>query len=96
MLFRSEYALIEGVNDSEEIANNLAKLLKGQICHVNIIPVNPVKETSYKRGSRASIENFKKMLEKRGINATIRRELGSDISAACGQLRLQRQREDNK
>lgn len=89
-----EYALIQGVNDSKEYADNLANLLKGMISHVNLIPINPVKENSYKRGSRASIENFQKMLEKRGINATIRRELGSDISAACGQLRLSRAKEE--
>ncbi len=85
-----EYALINGVNDTEKHADELAKLLNHMICHVNLIPVNPVKENSYKRSSASSIENFRKLLEKRGINATIRRELGSDISAACGQLRLSR------
>ena len=91
-----EYALISGVNDTEKYADDLAKLLKPMICHVNLIPVNPVKENSYKRSSRASIENFRRLLEKRGINATIRRELGSDISAACGQLRLSRKKEEGK
>ncbi len=85
-----EYALINGVNDTEKHADELAKLLNHMICHVNLIPVNPVKENSYKRSSASSIENFQKLLEKHGINATIRRELGSDISAACGQLRLSR------
>lgn len=85
-----EYALINGVNDTEKHADELAKLLNHMICHVNLIPVNPVKENSYKRSSASSIENFRKLLEKHGINATIRRELGSDISAACGQLRLSR------
>lgn len=90
-----EYALISGVNDSEDYAKKLANLLKGMTCHVNLIPVNPVKENSYKRGSKNSIENFRKMLEKLGVNATIRRELGSDISAACGQLRLAKVKGEN-
>jgi len=86
-----EYALIGGVNDSLQSANELADLLKGMICHVNLIPVNEVKERGYKKGKRQSVEQFKAALEKRGINATVRRELGADINAACGQLR----REDN-
>lgn len=84
-----EYALIAGVNDAPEHARELASRLKGMGAHVNLIPVNPVKETGYKRGNRAEIERFRDRLEKLGINATIRRELGSDISAACGQLRRQ-------
>lgn len=84
-----EYALIAGVNDSPENAAELAARLKGMGAHVNLIPVNPVKETGYKRGNRAAIERFRDRLEQLGINATIRRELGSDISAACGQLRRQ-------
>ncbi len=81
-----EYAVIDGVNDSREDAKRLAKLLDGMICHVNIIPVNPVKERDYhsKKGSAAA---FAKQLESLGINATVRRTLGSDIDAACGQLR---------
>ena len=82
-----EYTLIQGVNDTPEEAERLLKLLKGILCHVNLIPVNPVKETGFKQGSRQSIEAFRAILERGGIAATIRREMGSDIRAACGQLR---------
>ena len=82
-----EYALIEGVNDEIAHANELADRLKGMAAHVNLIPVNPVKERGFKRGSRQRIEAFQKALEQRGVNATVRRELGADINAACGQLR---------
>ena len=82
-----EYALIEGVNDEVRHANELADRLRGMRAHVNLIPVNPVKERGFKRGSRQRIEAFQKALEARGVNATIRRELGADINAACGQLR---------
>lgn len=84
-----EYALIAGVNDSPENAAELASRLKGMGAHVNLIPVNPVEETGFRRGDRAAIERFRDRLEQLGVNATIRRELGSDISAACGQLRRQ-------
>ncbi|MDP4118216.1 MAG: 23S rRNA (adenine(2503)-C(2))-methyltransferase RlmN [Bacillota bacterium] len=86
-----EYALIAGVNDSEEAAGKLYRLLKGMLCHINLIPVNSVKESTLKRGSEKSIYKFKSMLEKRGLNVTVRRELGSDISASCGQLRRKNQ-----
>lgn len=82
-----EYSLVSGVNDSEEYANALAKLLKGRNCHVNLIPVNPVKERQFVRTNRDKVVKFKNILEKSGINATIRRELGMDIDGACGQLR---------
>ena len=82
-----EYAMIAGVNDNAESAENLARLLKGMLCHVNLIPINSVKESSLKRSSEKSIYAFKAMLEKRGLTVTVRRELGSDISASCGQLR---------
>ncbi len=82
-----EYSLVSGVNDSEDYALALAKLLKGRNCHVNLIPVNPVKERQFVRTNRDKVVNFKNMLEKSGINATIRRELGMDIDGACGQLR---------
>jgi 23S rRNA (adenine2503-C2)-methyltransferase len=82
-----EYALIEGVNDSPENASELASRLRGMLCHVNLIPVNTVKGTGYKQSGRRHIEEFSAMLGKRGIETTIRRELGSDINAACGQLR---------
>lgn len=82
-----EYTLISGVNDNSAEAEKLLKLLHGMLCHVNLIPVNPVKETGFKQGSRTKIEEFQRILESGGISATIRREMGADISAACGQLR---------
>ena len=82
-----EYSLVGGVNDSDEDAAKLGKLLKGQNCHVNLIPVNPVRERSYVQSDRTVVENFKNKLEKCGINVTIRREMGRDIDGACGQLR---------
>lgn len=84
-----EYALIDGVNDTPEQAAALARLLRGQTCHVNLIPVNPVAERDTRRSSRAAVERFARRLGELGINATVRRELGSDIAAACGQLRRQ-------
>ena len=81
-----EYAVIDGVNSSEADADKLAGLLRGMNCHVNLIPVNKVKERNY-HTARSGVAQFAKMLEKRGINATVRRTLGSDIEAACGQLR---------
>ncbi len=82
-----EYALIEGVNDSEECAEELALRLKGMLCHINLIPANPVKENSFKKPNRNKILKFQKWLTDRGINATVRRTLGADIEASCGQLR---------
>ena len=82
-----EYALVDGSNDSDEDADLLSSLAKGVGAHINLIPVNPVKERSYKRSSAGRIAAFKNKLEKNGINVTIRRELGSDIDGACGQLR---------
>ncbi len=82
-----EYALIEGVNDSEECADELARRLKGIMSHVNLIPANPVKENSFKKPERNKIINFKNLLESKGVNATVRRTLGADIEASCGQLR---------
>ena len=84
-----EYALIAGVNDRPEQARGLLKLLEGQNCHVNLIPVNPVAERGTRRSSREAVERFRRILEEGGLTATVRRELGSDISAACGQLRRQ-------
>lgn len=81
-----EYAVIDDVNSSDADADRLATLLRGINCHVNLIPVNKVRERSY-RTARAGVEEFAKRLGKRGINATVRRTLGSDIEAACGQLR---------
>ena len=68
-------------------ADALVKLLSGMLCHVNLIPVNAVSETGFKKTDRKKVEAFQARLEKNGISATIRREMGSDISAACGQLR---------
>lgn len=82
-----EYAMISGENDSEQDAKELAGLLKGMLCHVNLIPVNIVQGNGYKKSSRIQIDKFKNILESRGIETTVRRELGSDINAACGQLR---------
>ena len=82
-----EYALIEGVNDSDRCAKQLAALMRGMLCHVNLIPANPVKENSYKKPDRQRLEHFCKLLCSLGVNTTIRRTLGADIDASCGQLR---------
>ena len=81
-----EYAVMDNVNSAEKDADRLAELLRGINCHVNLIPVNKVKERKYTT-ARTAVADFAKRLEKRGINATVRRTLGSDIEAACGQLR---------
>lgn len=83
-----EYTLVKGHNDNEKNADELVALLKGMLCHVNLIPLNEVSETGLLGSSRKSAETFMKRLESKGIPATVRRELGSDIDAACGQLRL--------
>lgn len=82
-----EYSLVGGVNDTSKDAEQLAKLLKGMNCHINLIPVNPIKERDYVQSEQRVITAFKNKLEKYGINVTIRREMGRDISGACGQLR---------
>ena len=82
-----EYSLIENINDSEECARILIGLVKGLNCHINLIPINPIKERDYKHSSKEYINRFKNILESNKVNATVRRELGSDINAACGQLR---------
>ena len=82
-----EYALIAGVNDREEDAKEIISLLKGSLSHVNLIPVNDVKERNYIKSSKEQIKKFSNILNKAGIETTVRRELGSDINAACGQLR---------
>lgn len=82
-----EYSLVHGVNDTDEDAGELIRILKPRNCHLNLIPVNPVKERSFVRPSRKNALNFKNKLEKSGINVTIRREMGADIDGACGQLR---------
>lgn len=82
-----EYSLVSGVNDNLKEAAALSALLKNQHGHVNLIPVNPIKERDYVQSDRQAIEAFKNLLEKNGINVTIRREMGRDINGACGQLR---------
>ena len=81
-----EYAVINGVNNTRADALQLARRLRGMQCHVNLIPVNPIRERSF-RSFRKDVERFQRELTGLGINATIRRTLGSDIQAACGQLR---------
>ena len=82
-----EYSLVKGVNDSMECAKQLIDLVKGMNCHINLIPVNPIKERDYKQTGKDEVYAFKNKLEKNGINVTIRREMGRDIDGACGQLR---------
>lgn len=82
-----EYALIRGINDSDACADELCARLRGMLCHVNLIPVNEIKETDFVKSERGRVQAFCDRLNKRGITATVRRTLGSDISAACGQLR---------
>ncbi|MCI8494350.1 MAG: 23S rRNA (adenine(2503)-C(2))-methyltransferase RlmN [Lachnospiraceae bacterium] len=84
-----EYSLVGGVNDSPEDAALLAELLQGQNCHINLIPVNPIKERDFVQPDSTAVSNFKNKLEKYGRNVTIRREMGRDIDGACGQLRKQ-------
>ncbi|MCR4647668.1 MAG: 23S rRNA (adenine(2503)-C(2))-methyltransferase RlmN [Lachnospiraceae bacterium] len=82
-----EYALVSGVNDNDREAEELSALLKGHNGHVNLIPVNPIKERDFTRSDKSRIFAFQNKLEKNGINVTIRREMGKDIDGACGQLR---------
>lgn len=91
-----EYAMIDGVNDADEHAEELADRLQGMLCHVNLIPVNSVAGKAQQRSSRLRIQAFMKVLEKRGINVTVRRTLGSDINASCGQLRRQADQEEER
>lgn len=91
-----EYSLIDGVNNSLENADELSRLVKGMLCHINIIPVNKIDERDFVSGSRKQINAFLERLQKNGINATVRRELGSDINASCGQLRKKNTEEQKK
>lgn len=84
-----EYSLVQGINDTDEDAEELIALLRHKNCHINLIPVNPIKERVFKQPSKKNAMHFKNKLEKSGINVTIRREMGSDIDGACGQLRRQ-------
>ncbi len=91
-----EYTLIKDVNDSTKDALELSSKLKGMNSHINLIPVNDVKERGNVRSSKEAILNFQNVLKKQGINATIRRTLGSDINASCGQLRRLKNRGENE
>ncbi len=82
-----EYSLVGGVNDTDADVEGLCRMLKGKNCHINLIPVNPIKERDFVQSERAVVEAFRQKLEKNGINATVRREMGRDIDGACGQLR---------
>ncbi len=82
-----EYSLVGGVNDTDEDVAGLLNMLRGKNCHINLIPVNPIKERDFVQSKRAVVEAFRGKLEKNGINATVRREMGRDIDGACGQLR---------
>lgn len=82
-----EYSMISGVNDTDECAKELCRILRGMLCHVNLIPVNNVRENNFEKSDKNRIELFKQILEKSGLNVTVRRSLGGDIDASCGQLR---------
>lgn len=87
-----EYAMIKGLNDSDAAAVELALRLKGTLCHVNLIPVNNVRERSFEKSTLYRQKRFVDILEKNGITATVRRTLGSDINASCGQLRASKRK----
>ena len=82
-----EYSLIDGVNNSAENADELSRLVSGMLCHINLIPVNKIKERDFESGGKRAVDAFCARLCKNGLNATVRRELGRDINASCGQLR---------
>ena len=84
-----EYALISGVNDTVSDAHELGKLLSGMLCHLNLIPVNPIKEKNFRRSEKNAIKVFTETIETYKINVTVRRHLGADINASCGQLRAE-------
>jgi 23S rRNA (adenine2503-C2)-methyltransferase len=90
-----EYAMMKGVNDTPECARELGSRLRGILCHINLIPANEVPEKGHERSSDNDIQNFKNILERAGHTVTIRRTLGSDINASCGQLRREKMKEDN-
>ena len=87
-----EYSLIDGVNDSAEDAGELAKLLKNSKGHVNLIPLNHVEEREFKPSTPGHMKSFIKILEDAGVNVTVRRKLGGDVDASCGQLRRKMQK----
>ena len=82
-----EYAMMQGINDSDVCAEELAQKLRHMLCHVNLIPMNPVKEREFTKSGTERVQHFAKILQQHGVETTIRRRLGSDIDAACGQLR---------
>lgn len=90
-----EYAMMDGVNDSDACAKELIQRLRGMLCHVNLIPANEVRGKEHRRSSRERLQAFQKTLVSGGINATVRRTLGSDINASCGQLRREADRDQN-
>lgn len=90
-----EYAMMNGVNDTPECAEELARRLKGILCHINLIPANEVPEKGHKRSNDSDIQKFKAILEKSGHTVTVRRTLGSDINASCGQLRREKLKENS-
>lgn len=87
-----EYILLKGINDQKENALELASLIKGTLAYVNLIPFNPVKELEYNRSDNKTVHNFMDILMKKGVNVTIRKEFGTDIDAACGQLRAKNEK----
>lgn len=89
-----EYSMLSGVNDSDECAKELAKQLKGMLCHVNLIPVNEVEESPFKPSLTERVKSFANILESYGITTTVRRKLGSDIDASCGQLRSKQNKKE--
>jgi 23S rRNA (adenine2503-C2)-methyltransferase len=86
-----EYSLVGGVNDTDEDAENLCRLVRDLNCHINLIPVNPIKERDYVESEKKDIMKFQSKLERKHINVTVRREMGRDIDGACGQLRRRKQ-----
>lgn len=86
-----EYAMIDSFNDSVECAEELASRLSGMLCHINLIPVNNVRENNYERSNEKNIKRFISVLEHHGLTVTVRRTLGSDINASCGQLRAKKE-----
>ena len=82
-----EYSLVKGVNDKKEHAQELISRVKGMNCHINLIPVNPIKERDFEQSTQNNVAAFKHILERQHIQVTVRREMGRDIQAACGQLR---------
>ena len=90
-----EYALISGVNDTKACAEELARITKGIMCHINLIPVNPVSERDIVKPDNKAVQSFKNLLISLGLNATVRRTLGADINASCGQLRKKFGKENN-